>query len=169
MTTMIEQVSETDNKLLNKIFNSDKHEIIKNYEINIAMFYKYGKRDKNGDLKSPAIAKYGKAIPAQIKLVSSFNRMTDNVDAKIILNKELWDEMEEKEKESTIDECLSYIQIKEDKTGEPIMISEDSNKVAIKLRHPDFYCEGFLDTLNEYKESYIPWQDANNISQKISH
>ena len=77
--------------------------------------------------------------------------MTDDTDVKIILNKELWDELSVNEKKSTIDNQLSYLQIKEDKLGEPIPISDDCDKVQLKLRKPDFYCEGFLDMLNIYK------------------
>lgn len=162
-----ELANSTDEQILNDILTDERYEILNSYEIHIKLFYKYGKRDKEGNLKTPALTKNGIAIPAQIKIVSAFNRMTDDTDVKIILNKELWDELSVNEKKSTIDNQLSYLQIKEDKLGEPIPISDDCDKVQLKLRKPDFYCEGFLDMLNIYKNNYLPWQDAKNIADKI--
>lgn len=162
-----ELANSTDEQILNDILTDERYEILNSYEIHVKLFYKYGKRDKEGNLKTPALTKNGIAIPAQIKIVSAFNRMTDDTDVKIILNKELWDELSVDEKKSTIDNQLSYLQIKEDKLGEPIPISDDCDKVQLKLRKPDFYCEGFLDMLNIYKNNYLPWQDAKNIADKI--
>ena len=162
-----ELANSTDEQILNDILTDERYEILNSYEIHVKLFYKYGKKDKEGNLKTPALTKNGIAIPAQIKIVSAFNRMTDDTDVKIILNKELWDELSVDEKKSTIDNQLSYLQIKEDKLGEPIPISEDCDKVQLKLRKPDFYCEGFLDILNIYKNNYLPWQDAKNIADKM--
>lgn len=162
-----ELANQTDEQILNDLLNDERYEILNSYDIHVKLFYKYGKKDKEGNLKTPALTKNGIAIPAQIKIVSAFNRMTDDTDVKIILNKELWDELSINEKKSTIDNQLSYLQIKEDKLGEPIPISEDCDKVQLKLRKPDFYCEGFLDMLNIYKNNYLPWQDAKNIADKI--
>lgn len=163
----IEQATASDNQLLERVMSKEKYEILKSYNIKIALFYKYGKRDKEGNLKTTALSKNGVPIPAQTKIVSSFNRITDNTDVKIILNKELWDELSQNEKESVLDNGLYYIEIKEDKMGEPIMISDDSDKVDLKLRKPDFYIEGFLNVMSEYKTNYLPWQDAHNIAQKV--
>lgn len=162
-----ELANQTDEQILNDLLNDERYEILNSYDIHVKLFYKYGKKDKEGNLKTPALTKNGIAIPAQIKIVSAFNRMTDDTDVKIILNKELWDELSVDEKKSTIDNQLSYLQIKEDKLGEPIPISEDCDKVQLKLRKPDFFCEGFLDMLNIYKNNYLPWQDAKNIADKI--
>lgn len=162
-----ELANQTDEQILNDLLNDERYEILNSYDIHVKLFYKYGKKDKEGNLKTPALTKNGIAIPAQIKIVSAFNRMTDDTDVKIILNKELWDELSINEKKSTIDNQLSYLQIKEDKLGEPIPISDDCDKVQLKLRKPDFYCEGFLDMLNIYKNNYLPWQDAKNIADKI--
>ena len=162
-----ELANSTDEQILNDILTDERYEILNSYDIHVKLFYKYGKKDKEGNLKTPALTKNGIAIPAQIKIVSAFNRMTDDTDVKIILNKELWDELSVDEKKSTIDNQLSYLQIKEDKLGEPIPISEDCDKVQLKLRKPDFYCEGFLDILNIYKNNYLPWQDAKNIADKM--
>lgn len=162
-----ELANSTDENILNDILKDERYEILNSYDIHVKLFYKYGKRDKEGNLKTPALTKNGIAIPAQIKIVSAFNRMTDDTDVKIILNKELWDELSVDEKKSTIDNQLFYLQIKEDKLGEPILISDDCDKVQLKLRKPDFYCEGFLDMLNIYKKHYLPWQDAKNIADKI--
>lgn len=162
-----ELANSTDENILNNILKDERYEILNSYDIHVKLFYKYGKKDKEGNLKTPALTKNGIAIPAQIKIVSAFNRMTDDTDVKIILNKELWDELSINEKKSTIDNQLSYLQIKEDKLGEPIPISDDCDKVQLKLRKPDFYCEGFLDMLNIYKNNYLPWQDAKNIADKI--
>lgn len=162
-----ELANQTDEQILNDILKDERYEILNSYDIHVKLFYKYGKKDKEGNLKTPALTKNGIAIPAQIKIVSAFNRMTDDTDVKIILNKELWDELSTNEKKSTIDNQLSYLQIKEDKLGEPIPISEDCDKVQLKLRKPDFYCEGFLDMLNIHKNNYLPWQDAKNIADKI--
>ena len=164
---MYDIASQFDEKILNDLLNSEKYQILNSYDIHVALFVKYGKRDKEGNLKSPAITKNGIAVPAQIKVVSNFNRITDDTDVKIILNAELWEELSEKEKISTLDNMLSYLQIKEDKDGEPLTISESCDKVQLKLRHPDFYCEGFLDVLNTHRKNYIPWQEAKAIADKV--
>jgi hypothetical protein len=164
---MYDVASQSDEKLLNDLLNSEKYEILNSYDIHVALFVKYGKRDKEGNLKTPAITKNGVAVPAQIKVVSNFNRITDDTDVKIILNAELWEELTKEEKISTLDNMLAYLQIKEDKDGEPLTISESCDKVQIKLRHPDFYCEGFLDVLNTHRKNYIPWQDAKSIADKV--
>lgn len=164
---MIDLASTTDKTLLTNLLANEKYSILNSYDIHVELFIKYGKRDKEGNLKSPAITKNGIAVPAQIKVVSNFNRITDDTDVKIILNAELWQELTEKEKISTLDNMLAYLQIKEDKDGEPLTISESCDKVQLKLRHPDFYCEGFVDVLNVHKQNYIPWQDAKAIADKI--
>lgn len=167
MSTNYEIVNAMDEQILIDLLKEDRYQSLNSYEINIKMFYKYGKTDKDGNLKTPAITKNGIAIPAQIKIVSNFNRITDNVDVKIILNKELWEELAKEEKISTIDNMLNYIQVVQDSEGEPIYINENSDKVKIKLRHPDFYCEGFLNTLETHKQHYLPYQDAKRIVEKI--
>ena len=50
---------------------------------------------------------------------------------------------------------------------EPIPISEDSDKVQLKLKKPDFYCEGFLNLINDYGVDYIPYQDAKAIVNNL--
>lgn len=162
-----EMCSEFDEAILKKILGYEKYEWINSYEIKIKMFFKYGKYDKEGNLKSPALQKNGTAIPAQIKIVSAFNRMTDNVDVKIILNKEYWDELSTHEREGVIDNMLNYLEVKKDKMDEPIPISEDSDKVQLKLKKPDFYCEGFLNLINDYGVDYIPYQDAKAIVNNL--
>jgi hypothetical protein len=162
-----ELANATDEKLLEELLNDERYEQLKSYEINVQLFYKYGKRDKEGELKTPALQKNGKAIYAQTKIVSNFNRMTDDTDVKIILNKDLWDELRKEEKLAILDNELNYIQVKEDKEGEPLTISEDSDKVQLKLRKPDFYCEGFLEIMNIHQKNYIPWQDAKSIADKV--
>ena len=164
---MIEIASDSDNKILTDLLATERYEILNSYDIHVGLFVKYGKRDKEGNLKAPALTKNGIAIPAQIKLVSNFNRITDDIDVKIILNAELWEELSIKEKTSTLDNMLAYIQIKEDKDGEPLTISETCDKVQLKMKHPDFYCEGFLDLMHVYKKDYIPWQEAQSIAEKV--
>lgn len=164
---MYDLASTSDKTLLNNILAGEKFNILNSYDIHVELFMKYGKRDKEGNLKSPAITKNGIAVPAQIKVVSNFNRITDDTDVKIILNAELWEELSQAEKIATLDNMLSYLQIKEDKDGEPLTISESCDKVQLKLKHPDFYCEGFLDVLNSHKKNYIPWQEAKAIADKV--
>lgn len=164
---MYDLASTSDKTLLNNILASEKFNILNSYDIHVELFMKYGKRDKEGNLKSPAITKNGIAVPAQIKVVSNFNRITDDTDVKIVLNAELWEELSQAEKIATLDNMLSYLQIKEDKDGEPLTISESCDKVQLKLKHPDFYCEGFLDVLNTHKKNYIPWQEAKAIADKV--
>lgn len=164
---MIDLASTTDKTLLTNLLANEKYSILNSYDIHVELFIKYGKRDKEGNLKSPALTKNGIAVPAQIKVVSNFNRITDDTDVKIILNAELWEELSQAEKISTLDNMLSYLQIKEDKDGEPLTISETCDKVQLKLKHPDFYCEGFLDVLNVHKKNYIPWQEAKAIANRI--
>lgn len=171
MSINFEMCSQFDEEILQRILNKEKYEWINSYEIKIKMFFKYGKYDKEGNLKSPALQKNGTPIPAQIKIVSAFNRMTDNVDVKIVLNKEYWDELSTNEREGVIDNMLNYLEVKKDKLDEPIPISDDSDKVQLKLKKPDFYCEGFLDLINEYGKQYIPYQECkqivNNLQDKM--
>jgi hypothetical protein len=166
---MYDIASQFDEKLLNDLLNSEKYRILNSYDIHVALFVKYGKRDKEGNLKSPAITKNGVAVPAQIKVVSNFNRITDDTDVKIILNAELWEELSKEEKISTLDNMLAYLQIKEDKTGEPLTISESCDKVQLKLKKPDFYCEGFLSLIEDYGKAYIPYQDAEHIINNLKN
>lgn len=162
-----EMCSQFDENILTKILSNEKYEWINSYDIKIKMFFKYGKYDKEGNLKTPALQKNGTAIPGQIKIVSAFNRMTDNVDVKIILNKEYWDDLLDVEREGVIDNLLTYLEVKKDKMDEPLLISEDSDKVQLKLKKPDFYCEGFLELIDIYGKDYLPFQDAKNISDKV--
>jgi len=137
--------------------------------VKFALFTKYAKRDKEGKIKSPALSKFGISIPAQVKIVSNFNRITDDVDVKIILNAEHWAELSKNEKKSVLENMIRYIEIKEDKEGEPMTISESCDKVQLKMRHPDFYCEGFLDQLCKYGQDYLPWRDAKAIADNIKN
>jgi len=159
----VELANQIDEKLLNDVLSDEKYEWIKSYDINIKLFYKYGKYDKEGNLKSPALKKNGIPVPLAIKIVSSFNRLTDNVDVKIIINKDLWDDFSEKEKISSLDNIINYLELKTDKIGEPIPISEDNDKVQLKLKYPDFYCEGFTSMIEKYGNNYIPIQEAKHI------
>jgi hypothetical protein len=162
-----ELANSIDEQMLADVLSDERYEPLKSYDINIKLFYKYGKRDKDDNLKTPALQKNGKPIYAQTKIVSAFNRITDETDVKIILNKDLWDELSKEERIAVLDNQVHYIEIKEDKDGEQITISEDCDKVQLKLRKPDFFCEGFLDILNIHQKHYIPWQDAKNIANKV--
>jgi hypothetical protein len=64
---------------------------------------------------------------------------------------------------------LNYLEVKKDKMDEPIPISEDSDKVQLKLKKPDFYCEGFLSLIDDYGKSYIPYQDAEHIVNNLAN
>ena len=163
----IELASQIDEKLLNDVLSDEKYEWIKSYDIHIKMFYKYGKYDKNGDLKSPALQKMGKPILLALRIVSSFNRLTDDVDVKILINKDLWDEYSTDERRASLDGILHYLELKTDKIGEPIPISEDNDKVQLKMKHPDFYCEGFNCLAEKYGRNYIPIQEAQAISNLV--
>jgi hypothetical protein len=163
-----ESVSQFDEQLLNDVLTQEKFEWINSYDIKIKMFFKCGKYDREGNLKTPALTKNGVVIPSQTKIVSSFNRITDNVDVKIILNKEYWDELNKDEREAVLVNALYYLEVREDKMGEPLTISDECDKVQLKLKKPDFYCEGFLSLIDEYKSNYIPYQDARCIANKIS-
>lgn len=160
-----EVVSLNDEKLFKEVWKKEKFDKIRNYDVKVAVFYKYGKTNKEGELTSPALTKNGVAIPAKITIVSNFNRMTDEVDAKIILNAELWDEMKDDERKVVFEDMLSYLEVKEDKTGEPLYISEDSDKVQLKLKKPEFYVEGFLDLVKAYDEKYIPFKTIKKLSK----
>lgn len=160
-----EMVSLDDEKLFNEVWKKDKFEQLRNYEVKVSAFYKYGKFNKEGELTSPALKKNGIAIPAKINIVSNFNRMTDEVDVKIILNKEMWDEMKADERKIVFEDMLSYLEVKEDKTGEPLYISEDSDKVQLKLKKPEFYVEGFLDLVKAYDDKYIPFKTIKKLSK----
>jgi hypothetical protein len=162
-----ELANQMDTDLLESLLDDERYEPLKGYDIKIQLFYKHGKKDKDGYLKTPALQKNGVAVYAQTKIVSAFNRITDEIDVKIIINKDLWETCSKEEKLSILDDQLNYIEIKEDKNGEPVMISEDSDKVQLKLRKPDFYCEGFLDIMNIHGKNYIPWKDAKNIADKV--
>ena len=163
----IELASQIDEKLLNDVLSDEKYEWIKSYDIHIKMFYKYGKYDKNGDLKSPALQKMGKPILLALRIVSSFNRLTDDVDVKILINKDLWDEYSTDERRASLDGILHYLELKTDKIGEPIPISEDNDKVQLKMKHPDFYCEGFNCLAEKYGRNYIPIQEAQAIANLV--
>ena len=161
----VELANLTDEQILNEVLNEEKYEWIKSYDIHVKMFYKYGKYDKDGNLKSPALKKNGIAIPLCLKIVSSFNRLTDDVEVKIIINKDIWDEYTQDEKKASLDNVLSYLEVKTDKIGEPIPISEDNDKVQLKMKHPDFYCEGFIEMIRLYGKNYIPLQEAYAITK----
>lgn len=163
-----ELANDTDKERLTKILADDRYSHLRAYEINIELFYKYGKRDKDDNLKTPALQKYGKPIYAQTKLVSSFNRLTDDIDVKIVINKDIWDDLSDEERNAVLDNELASIEVKEDKEGAPIYISEDSDKVQLKLKKPDFFIEGYLDILNIHGKNYIPWKESKNIAEKIN-
>lgn len=160
-----EMVSLDDENLFKEVWKKDKFEKLRNYEVKVAVFYKYGKTNKEGFVTSPALTKNGVQIPAKINIVSNFNRMTDEVDVKIILNKEMWDEMKDDKRKVVIENMLSYLEVKEDDEGEPIYITEDSDKVRLKLKHPDFYVEGFFDLMKEYDKNYIPFEEIRKLSK----
>lgn len=160
-----EVFSNEDEKLFKEVWKKDKFALLRNYEVNVGVFYKYGKVNKEGYVTSPALQKNGIAIPAKINIVSNFNRMTDETDVKIILNKELWDEMKDDEKKVVFEDMLSYLEIKEDKIGEPLYISDDSDKVQLKLKKPEFYVEGFLDLAKTYDDKYIPFKTIKKLSK----
>jgi hypothetical protein len=91
--------------------------------------------------------------------------MTDEVDVKIILNKEMWDEMKDDKKKVVYDSMLSYLEVKEEDDGEPKYISEDSDKVQLKLKKPDFYVEGFFDLVKKYDTKYIPFEEIKKLGK----
>ena len=160
-----EVISKKDEELFNEVWKNEKFEKLRNYEINVAIFYKYGKTNKQGFVTSPALTKNGVEIPAKINVVSNFNRMTDEVDVKIILNKEMWDEMKADKKKVVFDSMLSYLEVKEDDEGEPLYITEDSDRVQLKLKKPDFYVEGFFDLAKKYDTNYIPFEQIKKLSK----
>lgn len=160
-----EMVSLDDENLFKEVWKKDKFEKLRSYEVKVAVFYKYGKTNKEGFVTSPALTKNGVQIPAKINIVSNFNRMTDEVDVKITLNKEMWDEMKDDKKKVVLENMLSYLEVKEDDEGEPLYITEDSDRVKLKLKHPDFYVEGFFDLMKEYDKNYLPYEEIRKLSK----
>lgn len=158
-----EVISKDDENLFDEVWKKDKFEKLRNYDVNVAVFYKYGKVNKEGFVTTPALTKNGIQIPAKINIVSNFNRMTDEVDVKIILNKEMWDEMKDDKKKVVYESMLSYLEVKEDDEGEPLYISEDSDRVQLKLKKPDFYVEGFFDLAKQYGDKYMPYAEIKKL------
>lgn len=158
-----EMISKDDENLFDEVWKKDKFTKLRNYDVNVAVFYKYGKVNKEGFVTTPALTKNGIQIPAKINIVSNFNRMTDEVDVKIILNKEMWDEMKDDKRKVVYESMLSYLEVKEDDEGEPLYISEDSDRVQLKLKHPDFYVEGFFDLAKQYGEKYMPYEEIKKL------
>ena len=158
-----EVISKDDENLFDEVWKKDKFEKLRNYDVNVAVFYKYGKVNKEGFVTTPALTKNGIQIPAKINIVSNFNRMTDEVDVKIILNKEMWDEMKDDKRKVVYESMLSYLEVKEDDEGEPLYISEDSDRVQLKLKKPDFYVEGFFDLAKQYGDKYMPYAEIKKL------
>ena len=158
-----EVISKKDEDLFKEVWKDEKFDKLRNYEVNVAVFYKYGKVNKEGFVTTPALTKNGIQIPAKINIVSNFNRMTDEVDVKIILNKEMWDEMKDDKRKVVYESMLSYLEVKEDDEGEPLYISEDSDRVQLKLKKPDFYVEGFFDLAKQYGDKYMPYAEIKKL------
>ena len=81
---------------------------------------------------------------------------------------EMWDEYTKDQKIAALDGILHYLELKTDKIGEPIPISDENDKVQLKLRKPDFFCEGFNSLAEKYKNNYMPIQEAINITNLVN-
>ena len=142
-----EKVSPIDEKLLEDLLTEERYQFIKDYEVNVIMFFKYGKRDRDGVLKKPALVKNGVPCAAQIRVISPFNRQTDNYDVKIIIDGDNWRDLTKEEKIAIIDHELTHLSIVRDREGEPVMINEESDKVKLKLIRDDIQMWGFNDIM----------------------
>ena len=159
----LEFAFDEDRKILDNLLAAEPYKKFADYDVKFGLFRKYAKLDKDGNIKTPAIVKNGQSVPAEIKLVSAFNRITDDIDVKIILNSEQWDDLKDVQKKAVIENMLAYLEIKTDKDGEPLTVSDSCDKILLKLKKPDFYCEGFLGMIVKYGDDYLPLGEAKSI------
>ena len=60
-----ESVTAIDEQMLNDLLSTERFEWINSYDVKVKMFFKCGKYDKEGNLKTPALVKNGFSIPSQ--------------------------------------------------------------------------------------------------------
>ena len=73
-----ELANQADEQLLNDLLDDERYEPLKSYDIHIQLFYKYGKRDKNGELKTFTSSK--------IKELTNFSRTYSSVSIDIVID-----------------------------------------------------------------------------------
>ena len=168
MSKNYEMASQEDVKLMNEII--DKHyKELRDYDIQIGLFYLYPKLDKDGNSKGPSIKSQGVACAANIRIVSDLNRLTDNTDVKIVLAQEIWSKISKEEKEAILDHELYHLVIAKDpKTDEPLTISETSDKVKLKMKVHNIVLWGFSDIIERHKMNSQELQILDGISKRYA-
>ena len=142
-----EKVSCLEEQMLEDLLKEERYRFFSDYEIKVIMYFKYGKRDRDGNLKKSALIKNGVPCAAMVRVISPFNRHTDNYDVKIILNGDFWRDLTKEEKIAVIDHELSHIRMIRDREGEPVMIDENSDKVKLGTVKDDIQMWGFNDII----------------------
>ena len=164
-----EKVSLVDEQILENLLKEERYQFFEDYEVKVVMFFKYGKRDKDVNLKKNAISKNGAPCAAQVRLISAFNRQTDNYDVKIILDGDIWKDLSKEERIAVVDHELSHIQIVVDADGEPVMINEQSDKVKLKCIHDDIQMWGFSEIIDRHGKNSQELQVLQSLVKRYKH
>ena len=117
--------------------------------------------DDDGNEKSAAIKFAGVKAAAKIKVESAENRALYKADARLLIDKRAWDDMDHAQQSALIDHELCHLVVCRDAKG--MVIQHDDLRPKLRTRPDDWLINGFREVVERHGESAIDYQNVRSI------
>lgn len=127
----------------------------------IAVIYVDPARDKDGNVTGPALKFAGVGAAAKTKIESPENRAMYKTDARILIDKVVWDDLHADGQAALIDHELCHIVVARNKGG--MIETHDDLRPKLRTRPDDWLINGFREVVERHGAAAIDYQNVQSI------
>ena len=140
------------------------HPELKAAGVTVGLLFAHGPRNKDGDLKGPALKFYGYQVLSKGKVNSLKDRVEGKPDATVLLDGDEWPLLPDAERAAIIDHELTHLTVIR-LSGDEFK-TDDIGRPKIKFRLFDIVVGGFAETVTRHGENAAAYQQLEAIAHQ---
>lgn len=123
---------------------------LKEAEVKVQCMFADAGADAEGD-PVPAVKLHGLPCEAVVKINATKDRAEGKADATITIDKRVWDDKDDRQKQALMHHELYHLIVKRDDVGQ--IETDDLGRPKLKMRQHDWEIAGFLSTVKLFGEA----------------
>lgn len=141
----------------------DLHEV----GVTVSCLFAYAPRNEmTGEPTGPALKWAGMPAAAVIKINSLKDRVAGLADATITVDGDQWKDQSDVWKRALLHHELEHLELRLDDEGN--VQTDDAFRSKLKCRQHDFYCAGFWNIVEQYKEAALETAQYKPIHKEFT-
>lgn len=117
-------------------------------------------------LETPCLNHHGYPAAAIMKINGYKDRVEGKADATLVIDKFVWEDMNERQQVSLLDHELHHLLVKVDKAGS--VKHDDLGRPILKLRKHEFELGGFYSIAARHKRDAVEYLAVTNVAENFS-